>query len=109
MHSVLLNVTKTTFAPFVYIGIYVDRVMKIDNTQWFSIHYYVFQVQRGFQSSFELKQLGSLPILTTYFALLVEGYLDFGGLGLEELGAKLVNMGYDGSTMFQGHRISVIL
>ncbi len=48
-------------------------------------------------------------LATSYniFALLVEGYLDFGGLGLEELGAKLVNMGYDGSNVFQGHRIGV--
>ncbi len=26
--------------------------------------------------------------------------LDFGGLGLEELGAKFVSMGYDGSDVF---------
>jgi hypothetical protein len=40
---------------------------------------------------------------------LVKGYLDFGGLGLEKLGMKLVNMGYDGSNVFQGHQIGVTL
>jgi hypothetical protein len=35
MHSVLLDATETAFAPFVYIRIFVDKVMTIDNTQWF--------------------------------------------------------------------------
>jgi len=41
MHSVLPNVTKTTFAPVVYIGISTNKVITIDNSQWFSIHFYV--------------------------------------------------------------------
>ncbi len=43
------------------------------------------------------------------FVLMIEIYLDFGGLRLEELRAKLVNMGCDGNSVFQGHRTSVTL
>ncbi len=35
--------------------------------------------------------------------------LDLGGLKLEELEAKLINMGCDNSTMFQRHLTSVTL
>ncbi len=34
--------------------------------------------------------------------LVVKCLLTFGGLGMEELGGKLVSMGYDGSSVFQG-------
>jgi hypothetical protein len=33
---------------------------------------------------------------------MVKACLDFSGLGLEELGAKIVGMGCDGSSVFQG-------
>jgi hypothetical protein len=32
----------------------------------------------------------------------VKCLLAFGGLGMEELGGKSVNMGYDGNSVFQG-------
>jgi hypothetical protein len=32
----------------------------------------------------------------------VKRLFTFGGLGMEELVGKLVNMGYDGSSVFQG-------
>jgi hypothetical protein len=35
--------------------------------------------------------------------------LEFGGLGLEKLGGKLVSMGSNGSNVFQGHQTSVTL
>jgi hypothetical protein len=31
----------------------------------------------------------------------------FGGLNVEQLGAKLISMGYDGNSMFQGIKIGV--
>jgi len=34
--------------------------------------------------------------------------IDFGGLSLEDLVGKLVNIGYNGNIMFQGHRTKVI-
>ncbi len=40
------------------------------------------------------------------FGLMVKNLLNFGGLRLEELGAKLINMGYDGNKVFQRHHIS---
>jgi hypothetical protein len=37
------------------------------------------------------------------FKFMVKCMLDFGGLGVEELVGKLVNIGYDRSNVFQGH------
>jgi hypothetical protein len=37
------------------------------------------------------------------FSLMVKCMLDFCGLGMEELVGKLVNIGCDGSNVFQGH------
>jgi hypothetical protein len=34
--------------------------------------------------------------------------INFGGLGLKDLVGKLINIGCDGSNMFQGHRMGVI-
>jgi hypothetical protein len=41
--------------------------------------------------------------------LMLKCIIGFGGLGLEELGRKLVIMGYDGSNVFQSNWMSVIL
>jgi len=38
---------------------------------------------------------------------MVKCTLDFGGLGVEKLVGKLVNIGCDGSNVFQGHQIGV--
>jgi hypothetical protein len=35
--------------------------------------------------------------------------LNFGGLRLENLGAKLISMRFEGSNMFQGHYINITL
>jgi hypothetical protein len=46
-----------------------------------------------------------INVSTTFdniFGLMLEALLNFGGLRLKELGAKLVNMGCD-SNMFHGH------
>ncbi len=35
--------------------------------------------------------------------------LDFGGLGVEELARKKMNIGYDGYNVFHGHQTSVTM
>jgi len=42
-----------------------------------------------------------------FFSLMVKCMLDFCGLRVEELARKLVNIGCDGSNVFQGHRRSM--
>jgi hypothetical protein len=47
-----------------------------------------------------------ISVSTTFdniFGLMLEALLDFGGLKLAELGAKLVNMGCESNNMFHGH------
>ncbi len=46
-------------------------------------------------------------IFDNIFVLMLKCLLEFGGFGLEELCENLVNIGYDGSNMFQGHRTGV--
>jgi len=40
---------------------------------------------------------------------MIEVCLYFNGIGLEELGAKLVSMGCDRNSVFQGHQVGVTL
>ncbi len=42
------------------------------------------------------------------FGLMLKCLIDFGGLSLKDLLGKLVNIGYDNSNMFQGHKTRVI-
>ncbi len=41
------------------------------------------------------------------FVFMLKCLLEFGGLKLEELCEKLINIGYNGSNMFQGHKTRV--
>ncbi len=43
------------------------------------------------------------------FSLMVKCMLDFGGLRVEKLARKLVNIDCDGSNVFQGHQISMTI
>ncbi len=48
----------------------------------------------------------TISLSTTFdniFSLMVKCMLDFGGLGVEELARKLVNIGCDKFNVFQGH------
>jgi hypothetical protein len=100
MHSVLLNVTKATFPSIAYTSISTNEVKTINNTQWLSIHLYVGQ---AWKRILILLCVGTIRVLATFdniFALMVETCLDFGGLGFEELRAKLISIGCDGSSVF---------
>jgi hypothetical protein len=47
--------------------------------------------------------VGFFDTSNNVFGLMVKNLLNFSGLRLEELGAKLINMGYDGNNVFQMH------
>ncbi len=54
---------------------------------------------------------GNNGYVTTFdniFGLMLKCLINFGGLGLKDLVGKLINIGCDGSNMFQGHRMGVI-
>jgi hypothetical protein len=51
-------------------------------------------------SNLSVETIGVLATSNNIFALMFDACLDFGGLGLEELGAKFVSMGYDGTSIF---------
>jgi len=102
MHGVLLNVTKTTFASTTYTNISANEVKTINSTQWLSIHLYVVQAWKRIPILLCVETIRVLATFDNIFVLMVKACLDFSGLGLEELGAKIVGMGCDGSSVFQG-------
>jgi hypothetical protein len=59
---------------------------------------YVVQAWKRIPIHLYVETIGVLA--DNIFVLMVETCLDFGGLGFEELGAKIVNMGCDGSSVF---------
>ncbi len=91
-----------------FIAIIANEVIVIDNTQWLSIHLYVVQ------------QWNMIPILlcveivimsaTSNIFVLILKFFEFDGLGLEELVGKLVSIGCDDRSVFQGgHKTRVTL
>jgi hypothetical protein len=64
--------------------------------------YMLSKLGRGFQILLYVETIRVLATFDNIFAMMVEACLDFGGLRLEKLGAKLVGMGCDGSSVFQG-------
>jgi hypothetical protein len=102
MHSVLLNATKTTFTLVAYTNISIDEIKTINSMQWLSIHLYVVQAWKRIPIVLCDETIKVFATFDNIFALMVEACLNFGGLGLEELGVKLVGMGCDGNSVFQG-------
>ncbi len=56
-----------------------------------------------------VETIGVSNTSNNHFFLMLKCLFEFGGLGLGELVGKLVNMGCDGSNVFQGHHIGVTL
>jgi hypothetical protein len=51
--------------------------------------------------------MGTFATFDNIFGLMLKCFIDFGGLGLEGLVGKLVNIDCDGNNMFQGHKTRV--
>ncbi len=94
-HGMLLNAIKATFVTTTFIGISANKVIAINNIQWFVIHLMWSKLGRGSPNSFYvLKQLVSQSHLDNVIGLMVKILQDFGRLRFKELGANLVNMGH---------------
>jgi len=52
--------------------------------------------------------MGMFAIFDSIFGIMLKCLINFGGSGLKDLVGELVNIGYNDSNMFQGHRIGVI-
>jgi hypothetical protein len=109
MHVVLLEATKITFVVAPFIVINVDEVTTINNTQWLSIHWYVVQKWKCIPILLCVETICLFATFDSIFSLMVKCMLDFGGLRVEELVRKLVNIGCDRSNVFQGHQIGVTM
>jgi hypothetical protein len=94
-----MHATKAAFAFVAYFDIFVNEVTIIENIKWLSIHLYVVQAWKRIPILLCVETIGVLVTFDDIFVLLVEACLDFGGLGFEELAAKVVNMGCDGSNV----------
>jgi hypothetical protein len=83
--------------------------MIIDNIQWLLIHLYVVQAWKRISILLGVETFGVSTMFDNVLRLLLKTLAKFGGLGMEKLIGKVVNMGCDGSNIFQGHRTSVTL
>jgi hypothetical protein len=104
MHKVLLEATKAAFVVVSFIVVTIDEVTIIDNTQWLSIHLYVVQQWRRTPILLYMENVSMSTTSNNIFVFMLKCLLEFGGLRLEELCEKLVNIRCNGSSMFQGHR-----
>jgi len=103
MHDVLLEATKVAFVHANFIVVSADEIITIDNKQWLSIHLYMVQCWKKIAILLCVESMGVSTTSNNIFGLIVKDLLKFGGLRLEELARKLVSMGCNGSSIFQGH------
>jgi hypothetical protein len=79
----------------------VDKRTTIDSTQWLSIHLYVVLAWKRIPILC-VDGVGMFATIDNVFVLMLKYTIEFGGLELEDLGPKLVNMGCDENNVFQG-------
>lgn len=106
MHGVLLKAIKVAFVTS-FIAINVDEVTTINNIQWLSIHLYVVHNWKRIPILLCVESVSTYVISNNIYVLMLKCLGDFGGLGLEDHMWKLVNIGYDASSVFQDHRTRV--
>lgn len=109
MHSLLLDVTKVAFAAIAFIAISANEVTSINNTQWCSIHLYVVQNWTKIPILFCLDQVNVYATSNNIFVIMFKCFFEFSGLTLKTLGGKLVNMGCNGTSVFQGYQTNMTL
>jgi hypothetical protein len=108
MHILLLEATKVAFVVVTFIAINVNEAMAFDNTQWISIHLYVVQGWKRIPILLCVETIGMLSTFDNIFSLMVRSLQDFGGLGLKDLGRKMVNMGCDNNIIFRGNQCELV-
>jgi hypothetical protein len=72
-------------------------------TLWLSIHLYVVQAEKKISIFLCVETIGVFTTFDNIFGLLLKALAGFGGLGMEELVEKVINMGCDGDKIFQAH------
>jgi len=107
MHKVLLEAINVTFIAASFIMVNVDEVTAINNTQWLLIHLHMVEQWRRIPILLCVETICMSTISKNMFAFMLKCLFEFGGLGLEELCEKLVSIGCNGSSMFQGHKMRV--
>ncbi len=72
------------------------------------MHLYVVQQWKRILVLLYVETMGMFATFNSILGLMLKCLINFGGLGLKDLFGELVNIGYNDSNMFQGHRIGVI-
>jgi hypothetical protein len=78
MHVVLLEAIKITFVIATFVVMTTNEVTIIDNTQWFSIHFYVVQKCKRIPILFCVETICISIICNNIFALMLKCMLKFG-------------------------------
>jgi hypothetical protein len=107
MNELLLESIQNVVVVANFISVNNNEVIAIDNTFWISLQLYGVQGWKQIPLLACLKKVGVQGTIENIFHLMLTTIVTFGGLNGEELGAKLISMGYDGSSVFQGARVGV--
>jgi hypothetical protein len=109
MHDILLDSTKAAFVVASFVDVFVDEVMIINNTQWFFIHLYMVQQWKRILIFLCVQTMGMSTTSNNIFSLMFKYLVEYGGLGLEKLVGKLINIRCDGNSVFYNHKSRVTL
>jgi hypothetical protein len=88
-----------------FLFVNANEVTKIDNASWISLHFYVIQ---GYNQSIILvcvKKVDVQGTTSNVFQLMLRSLDSFAGVSAKDLGLKLISMGCDGNSVFQGARV----
>ncbi len=93
MHDIFLDSIKVAFVLASFIVVFANEVTIIDNTQWLFIHLYVVQQWKTILIFLCVRTMGMSTTSDNIFSLMLKCLVKYGGLGLEKLVGKVINIG----------------
>ncbi len=88
-----------------FLFVNVNEMTKIDNASWISLHLYVIQGWNQIILLVCVKKVDVQGTTNNVFQLMLRCLDSFAGVGVKDLGLKLISMGCDGNNVFQGARV----
>ncbi len=104
----VLTATKEAIFTSSVISIFVDEIIIIDNQNWISIHYYVVVSWRQILILLTLEHLVEGGTIANIKSVIMVTLVMYGGLTNEEIVGRVVCLGIDVVSMFQGVKSRII-
>jgi hypothetical protein len=105
----MLTATKETIFTSIFLSLFANEVIAIDNQSWISIHYYLVATWKHMPILFTLEQLAESGIATYIKVIIISTLMKFGGLFKNLISKCLICLGTNGTSTFQGVKSRVII